>query len=164
MSNIMNDLHAVGLNPFGVALVAESLLKSPLAQMTVGKPQGFFFPVKRSDCHGWIGARFTLEAVPQAAENEAATTQQDDKPRGLYRKFDVYRTDGSSRPGAKHHNCEYFVLDLSHDKHAEAALRAYADSCAGEFPRLAADLRQKLEDAEAAGYAWTSTGSGSLQR
>lgn len=66
MSNIMNDLHAVGLNPFGVQLVAESLLKSPLAQMTTKSPQGFFFPVKRSDCPGWIGVRFTLTAVAES--------------------------------------------------------------------------------------------------
>jgi hypothetical protein len=70
MSNIMNDLHAVGLNPFGVQLVAESLLKSPLAQLTTERPQAFFFPIKRSDCPGWIGARFTLQAVPEATEGE----------------------------------------------------------------------------------------------
>ena len=64
MSNIMNDLHAIGLNPFAVTLLAESLLKSPIAPMTVGKPQGFFFPVKRGDCPGWIGVRITVEAVP----------------------------------------------------------------------------------------------------
>ena len=30
MSNIMQDLHAIGLNPFAVKLLAESVLKSPL--------------------------------------------------------------------------------------------------------------------------------------
>jgi len=79
MSNIMNDLHAVGLNPFAVTLLAESLLKSPLAQWTTTRPQGFFFPVKRGDCPGWIGVRFTLEAVPQAAEHEATPPQALDK-------------------------------------------------------------------------------------
>jgi hypothetical protein len=64
MSNIMNDLHTVGLNPFAVTLLAESLLKSPLAPMTVGKPQTFFFPVHRGDCADWQGVRITLEAVP----------------------------------------------------------------------------------------------------
>lgn len=85
-----------------------------------------------------------------------------DNTRGLYNKFDVRRTDGGSEPGGRHHGCEYFVLDLTHDKHAEAALRAYADSCAVEYPLLAADLRFKLDDAEAAGFAWT--GGGGLQR
>lgn len=67
MGNILQDLHTVGLNPFAVQLLAESLLKSPLAAMTIGKPQGIFFPVTRGDCAGWSGVRITLEAVPTAA-------------------------------------------------------------------------------------------------
>lgn len=61
--SIMNDLHAVGLNPFGVQLVAESLLKSPLAPMSAAEPVAIFFTVQRSDCAGWAGVKFTLEAV-----------------------------------------------------------------------------------------------------
>ncbi len=62
--SIMNDLHAVGLNPFGVQLVAESLLKSPIAPMSADdKPLTFFFPVKREDCAGWDGVEITLKAV-----------------------------------------------------------------------------------------------------
>lgn len=64
-----------------------------------------------------------------------------DHTRGLYRKYNVHRTDGGSMKGAKHENCEYFVLDLTHDKHALAALQAYADSCKEEYPTLAHDLR-----------------------
>ena len=64
MSNIMQNLHTVGLNPFAVVLLAESLLKSPLAPKTIGNPQAFFFPIAREDCAGWVGVRFTLEAVP----------------------------------------------------------------------------------------------------
>lgn len=60
----MQDLHTVGINPFAVTLLAESVLKSPLASMTVGDPKGFFFPVNRSDCAGWAGVRITVEAVP----------------------------------------------------------------------------------------------------
>lgn len=67
-----------------------------------------------------------------------------DKTRGLYGKFYVSRVDGSGLPGGKHDGCDYFVLDLTHDKHAASALRAYADSCAAEYPLLAADLRAKL--------------------
>lgn len=66
-----------------------------------------------------------------------------DKIRGLYNKFRVERVDGSSEPGGKHHGCEYFVLDLTHDKHARAALLSYAESCRGDYPLLAADLFQK---------------------
>jgi hypothetical protein len=69
----------------------------------------------------------------------------DDKKRGLYGKYKVERLDGSSvPPNGKHAFCEYFVLDLEHDKHAKAAIRAYAESCAKEFPDLAKDLRKML--------------------
>lgn len=70
-----------------------------------------------------------------------------DKTRGLYNKFRVERTDGSDAPGGRHDSCEYFVLDLTHDPHALPALRAYADSCAKDYPMLAADLRAKLSPA-----------------
>jgi hypothetical protein len=66
--NIMNDLHAVGLNPFGVQLVAESMLRSPLAPMSVTQPLTLFFPVHRDDCKGWRGVKITLEAVPDEAQ------------------------------------------------------------------------------------------------
>lgn len=71
MSNIMQDLHTLGINPFAVTLLAESVLKSPVAQMTAEKPQTFFFPVNRSDCAGWVGVRITIEAVPAIAKAEA---------------------------------------------------------------------------------------------
>lgn len=64
-----------------------------------------------------------------------------DKTRGLYRKFTVTRTDGSSAKGGKHDGCNYFVLDVTHDKHADAALLAYAASCEAEYPLLAQDVR-----------------------
>lgn len=64
-----------------------------------------------------------------------------DKTRGLYSKFSVERTDGKSEPGQKHDGCEYFVLDVTHDPHAHAALLAYAESCKAEYPLLAQDVR-----------------------
>lgn len=63
-----------------------------------------------------------------------------DQSKGLYHKFKVERTDGKSEPGKKHHGCFYFVLDVDHDPHALAALRAYATSCRAEYPHLAKDL------------------------
>ena len=63
-----------------------------------------------------------------------------DRTRGLYGKFYVERTDGKSAPGEKHHGCEYYVLDLMHDKYAVPALRAYAEHCQAEYPLLAAAL------------------------
>lgn len=63
-----------------------------------------------------------------------------DTTKGLYQKYDVRRTDGSSELGQKHYGCKYFVLDITHDPHALPALKAYADSCRNEYPLLAADL------------------------
>lgn len=68
-----------------------------------------------------------------------------DRTRGIYHKFNVTRVDGSSAPGGKHDGCFYFVLDLDHDPHAKAALKAYADSCRNEYPKLAADLDVNVE-------------------
>ncbi len=62
-----------------------------------------------------------------------------DKDRGVYKKYNVERLND---PEGKHDNCEYFVLDLVHDKFAKPALLAYADACEEEYPELAAELRQ----------------------
>jgi hypothetical protein len=61
----------------------------------------------------------------------------DDRSKGIYKKYTVTRLND---PNDKHTDCEYFVLDFTHDKFAPAALRAYAAACASEYPRLAADL------------------------
>jgi hypothetical protein len=63
---------------------------------------------------------------------------------GLFRKFDVERVDGSDEPGGKHHGCFNFVLDVDHDKHAPAAMRAYAASCRHEQPKLAQDIIDRV--------------------
>jgi len=64
-----------------------------------------------------------------------------DPERGLYNKFSViHRTDGRSAPGERHDGCEYFVLDLTHDRHCVEALRSYAESCRSDFPLLSLDL------------------------
>jgi len=73
----------------------------------------------------------------------AAKTELIQKRKGLYQKFIVTRSDGKSKTGEKHDNCEYFVLDLSHDKHSAAAIQAYIISCEKELPKLAHDLRVK---------------------
>lgn len=66
-----------------------------------------------------------------------------DTGQGLFQKFEVRRTDGSSEPGGKHDGCEYFVLDTDHDPHAPAALAAYANRCEVTHPLLARDLRER---------------------
>lgn len=67
-----------------------------------------------------------------------------DRNRGLYRKFKVIRTDGQSAIGEKHEHCRYFVLDLDHDQFAPDALKAYAEKCRKEFPKLANDIDRLL--------------------
>jgi hypothetical protein len=67
-----------------------------------------------------------------------------DEHRGVYRKFDVRRTDGSSAPGGKHAECSYFVLDLEHDPFAAPALRAYAAACHDTHRDLAQDIREVI--------------------
>lgn len=69
-----------------------------------------------------------------------------DEQRGLYAKYHVERKDGSSAPGKKHHDCEYFVLDLDDDRHALPAIQAYAWSCRRAFPALARDLAKKAHE------------------
>lgn len=70
-------------------------------------------------------------------------TSRTAEAQGLFHKFDVRRTDGSSAPGEKHHGCYYFVIDVDHDVHAKAALTAYAAACESTHPELARDLREK---------------------
>jgi hypothetical protein len=64
----------------------------------------------------------------------------------LFDKFHVDRADGTSSPGAKHDGCQYFVLDLTHDQYAPAALRAYAWACTATHPLLSADLLDLLRN------------------
>lgn len=68
---------------------------------------------------------------------------------GIYRKFNVSRVDGSDSPSGKHFNCFYFVLDVDHDPHATAAMRAYARSCEKQLPELASDLRRLCDEPRA---------------
>lgn len=68
-----------------------------------------------------------------------------EKQQGIYRKFIVQRVDGRDKSGFKHDGCEYFVLDLTHDKYAHAALAAYARACENEYPKLAEDLLRKIQ-------------------
>ena len=60
--------------------------------------------------------------------------------RGIYKKFTVTRSDGSSDPGGRHHDCAYFVLDLECDEFAIPALKAYVNAAKGTNPSLARDL------------------------
>ena len=72
-----------------------------------------------------------------------------DRERGLYGKFIINRTDGTDKEGSKHHNCAYFVLDLTHDPHAIPALEAYRKSCLKDnYYALAEDLENMITRVE----------------
>lgn len=89
-------------------------------------------------------------------------TTDNDKGRGLYGKYLVFRTRELNTGGhdrarmlieaARAHAsadpvAPCFVLNYMRDPHARAALEAYADSCQREYPQLAADLRREVERA-----------------
>lgn len=80
--------------------------------------------------------------------HESFFGRPEDAREGLYQKFWVSRTDGSSVEGGKHHKCDYFVLDWKHDPFAVPAARAYADACEATHPDLAVDLRARADKAE----------------
>jgi len=64
--NTMQALINAGINAFGAQLLAESYLKSPLAEQALqrGEPMKFFLPINRSDCPGWSGVEILISAVP----------------------------------------------------------------------------------------------------
>lgn len=76
-----------------------------------------------------------------------------DREKGMVAKYVVNRVDGRDHPGQKHENCQYFVLDLTHDQHAWAAITAYAESCKEDYPALAADLIRLYDERAGFGYA-----------
>lgn len=60
----------------------------------------------------------------------------------LYAKYHIERYDLKDLPGEKHHGCDLFVLDLTHDPYAKIAIMAYAGACRATHPRLAEDLER----------------------
>ena len=122
-----------------------------LAEIIKKNLLGYLVVASRRDC------RKVADAVAAEMINMGYVLRQDSNleapmsTKGLYNKFSVTRTDGRDAPGEKHEGCEYFVLDLTHDKYAIPALKAYAKACSAEFPQLAADLddrRRALELAD----------------
>lgn len=81
----------------------------------------------------------TTTDLPERDKDKTAEQQ------GLFQKFDVRRTDGSDSISGKHQGCEYFIIDISHDQHAKAALLAYAESCKETHPQLSKDMINRYE-------------------
>lgn len=99
-----------------------------------------------------VGCPCLGEGVMAAPSKQVASGERPHDPEALKpfddQKYIVKRTDGSHKRGRKHEACRYFVLDLAHDKFSIPALRAYAGSCAVEFPQLSADLHRLIEQLE----------------
>ncbi|GAA2418379.1 hypothetical protein [Mycolicibacterium llatzerense] len=71
----------------------------------------------------------------------------DDRERGLYRKYELYRVKEDDSGNVREHyqvTDPFFVLRYTTDPHAAVALKAYADSCEHDYPQLAAELREVL--------------------
>lgn len=110
-ANIFNDLQTIGLNPFAVQLLAESLLKSPLAPMTEAKPMGFFFPVGRSDCTGWAGVRVTVEAVRPSCGCQAGTCEHQAERECRMTREARQAKEGATTPGCARFEGEAKVIE-----------------------------------------------------
>lgn len=73
MSASVQLLNDIGLNGFGVELVAESILRE---KQLIEKPFEFVLPVRRSDCKGWAGVRFKIEAISDEQWDKEAGKKQ----------------------------------------------------------------------------------------
>lgn len=82
--------------------------------------------------------------VPQSVNFPERDKKKSAEEQGLFRKFEVHRADGTDGPGCKHEGCRYFVLDLTHDAFAPAAMQAYAAACRDTHPQLAADIEAEF--------------------
>lgn len=93
------------------------------------------------DCHACaIAAPLAALGCATSYPPPPAVDSKEPDQRPLFNKYRVERTDGSSAPGGKHHDCPSFVLDIAHDPFARPAIAAYADACRGAYPGLATDL------------------------
>lgn len=63
---------------------------------------------------------------------------------GLYQKYYVCRVDRTDYPGGKHQDCDYYVLDLTHDPYALETLHYYSRACEKTHPQLSQDLKRKV--------------------
>lgn len=109
-------------------------------------PEHFHFPDGIPHCTCGRRLQEVSDVLTIIERFEPVANTDPDTERGLYRKYRVQKvihgTDQRGDPSEDYidYPGEYFVL-AAHDPHARAALRAYADSCAAEFPKLASDLR-----------------------
>lgn len=79
-----------------------------------------------------------------------------DEDRGLYSKYRAFKIDGVEEimvgvpirvagVQVEEVSAPFFLLKF-HDPFARIAIRAYADACEAEYPKLAADLRKRVHN------------------
>lgn len=68
-------------------------------------------------------------------------THDDDKKRGVYKRYEVKRLNDLD---GKHDDCFLFVLDIDHDPFAVPALNSYIDACEHDYELLAHSLTHVL--------------------
>ena len=117
--------------------------ESATAQPPVTPHQSSPGPQVADSTNGAAPANASLGKMDSGDKAVPVVATPSDRSLGLYNKFHVQRIDGRDDIGEKHYGCDYFVLDITHDRHAIAALFAYADSCETEYPLLAKDVRAK---------------------
>lgn len=101
----------------------------------------------------------------ETSDGSGKVSTDADRARGLIGKFNVSRNDGADAPGGRHTGCRYFVLDMTHDRHAAPALRAYAESCEADgYLELGKDLRAAANELEASTAAAAAAAAASEAR
>lgn len=133
------------LLPLPIALSTVQVFRLSIVEAAI--PAEFIYSDKQMLEYGQQCYQLALQRKGEPAEGGAFPERDPSKPaeqQGLFRKFDVRRVDGSDQPGGKHHGCHYYVLDLNHDQHAPAAMRAYAAACRATHPHLADDIEAEF--------------------
>lgn len=121
-----SSIHVYPANTNGQFLTPEDFRGLTLAESVANKLANLYF-LKTEDRNG--------------ADVIRACGIQNDQAKGIVNKYTVIRNDGSD----KHKDCEYFVLDMNHDKYAKPAIRAYYEACLEEFPLLSYELRTRYD-------------------
>jgi hypothetical protein len=68
-------------------------------------------PCPKCEGDGFVYQRCGCREAACPHESSFGRGDRTEERAGIYQKFWVRRTDGSSREGEKHAACEYFVLD-----------------------------------------------------
>ncbi|WP_186137379.1 hypothetical protein [Burkholderia gladioli] len=78
------------------------------------------------------------------------------------RRYEARVADGSATPATSIRKTEFFVLDLTNDPHAPAAMVAYARACAAMRPQLAVDMLARFDAGDTAEAAATAEPEGQI--